>query len=119
MKLLNGVPRSVFTCVHRKLRFECLPAYQSHAQRPASCTAWRPSLDDVESISRGGAAKNRGTGSRRVPHRLNSEERGLYDLAKKKVCSEALLRPYLWLRYCFFDAVHYAQEVANYYSTVA
>ncbi len=46
---------------------------------------WRPSIDDVDSISWGGPAKVRGTGSRKIPHRLNAEERGLYDLAKKKV----------------------------------
>ncbi|EFJ42448.1 hypothetical protein VOLCADRAFT_97465 [Volvox carteri f. nagariensis] len=45
---------------------------------------WRPTIDDVDSISRGGPAKVRGTGSRRIPHRLNAEERTLYDLAKKK-----------------------------------
>ena len=35
----------------------------------------RPSLDDVERISKGQAAKRRGTGSRAVPHRLNEMER--------------------------------------------
>ncbi|GLC40782.1 hypothetical protein PLESTM_001111500 [Pleodorina starrii] len=50
----------------------------------AMAKPWRPSMDDVDSISRGGPAKVRGTGSRRIPHRLNAEERTLYDLAKKK-----------------------------------
>lgn len=44
----------------------------------------RPSLDDVERISRGQAAKKRGTGSRNVPHRLNEMERKEWDLAKKR-----------------------------------
>lgn len=35
----------------------------------------RPSLDDVERLSRGQAAKKRGTGSRGVCHRLNESER--------------------------------------------
>lgn len=45
----------------------------------------RPTLDDVERISKGNAAKARGTGSRRIPHRLNAEERQQYDIAKQKV----------------------------------
>lgn len=45
----------------------------------------RPSLDDVERISKGNAAKARGTGSRRIPHRLNAEERQQYEIAKQKV----------------------------------
>lgn len=48
-------------------------------------TSRRPSLNDVESLSKGNAARQRGTGSRQVPHRLNTEERKLYDLAKDKV----------------------------------
>ena len=46
--------------------------------------AARPSIDDVERISRGQGAKRRGVGSRSVPHRLNAEERIQFDLAKKK-----------------------------------
>lgn len=46
--------------------------------------AIRPTVDDVERISRGQAAKRRGTGSRGVPHRLNSAERIEWDLAKKR-----------------------------------
>jgi len=46
--------------------------------------AIRPSLDDVERISKGLAAKKRGTGSRAVPHRLNAEERIEWEIAKKK-----------------------------------
>ena len=44
----------------------------------------RPSLDDVERISRGQAAKRRGTGSRAVPHRLNEMERKEWEVAKKR-----------------------------------
>jgi hypothetical protein len=44
----------------------------------------RPSLDDVERISFGKAAKKRGTGSRGVCHRLNADERAEWDLAKKR-----------------------------------
>ncbi len=36
---------------------------------------------------RGKSAKTRGTGSRNVPHRLNSDERKIYELAHKKVSS--------------------------------
>lgn len=50
--------------------------------RPAP-QIWRPSLDDVQRISQGDAARHRGTGSRAVPHRLNADERKAYDLAKK------------------------------------
>ncbi len=48
---------------------------------------WRPLLDDVDRIARGDAARVRGTGSRDVPHRLNQEERKLYDAAKRKACT--------------------------------
>lgn len=44
---------------------------------------WRPSLEDVERISQGLAAKSRGVGSRAVCHRLNQEERKVYELAKR------------------------------------
>ncbi|MCO5565198.1 hypothetical protein L7F22_018871 [Adiantum nelumboides] len=43
----------------------------------------RPSLDDVERLSRGEASKGK-IGSRAVPHRLNADERKAYELAKKK-----------------------------------
>ena len=44
----------------------------------------RPTLDDVERISYGQAAKKRGTGSRNVPHRLNEMERKEWEVAKKR-----------------------------------
>ena len=50
----------------------------------------RPSLDDVERISKGQAARKRGVGSRAVPHRLNEEERIEWNNAKS--------RQYLMLR---------------------
>ena len=45
---------------------------------------WRPTVDDVERISWGKPAKKKGTGSRGVPHRLNSDERDLYEMARRK-----------------------------------
>ena len=43
---------------------------------------WRPSLDDVDRISYGKRANKRGTGSYNYPHRLNQDERQLYNQAK-------------------------------------
>jgi len=51
---------------------------------PPSSEVWRPTTDDVDRISWGRPAKKKGTGSRGVPHRLNDEERVLYDLARSK-----------------------------------
>ncbi len=45
---------------------------------------WRPTLDDVDRISWGKPAKKKSTGSRGVPHRLNEDERKLYDFARQK-----------------------------------
>jgi len=45
---------------------------------------WRPDINDVERISWGKPAKKKGTGSRGVPHRLNLDERFLFDNARKK-----------------------------------
>jgi hypothetical protein len=45
---------------------------------------WRPTIDDVERISWGKPAKKKGTGSRGVPHRLNLDERFLFDNARRK-----------------------------------
>lgn len=45
---------------------------------------WRPSPDDVCRLSRGEAAKKRGTGSRAIPHRLSAEELKVFDAARKK-----------------------------------
>jgi hypothetical protein len=49
-----------------------------------ACTTWRPTVDDVIRISYGKPAKNMGTGSRGVPHRLNADERELFDIASRK-----------------------------------
>ncbi|KAL7513889.1 hypothetical protein ACHAXN_011614 [Cyclotella atomus] len=43
---------------------------------------FRPTLDDVERLSLGRSARKRGTGSRSIPHRLNQDERSLYNQAK-------------------------------------
>lgn len=45
------------------------------AKKGKGSSAGRPTLDDVERLSRGQAAKKRGTGSRAVCHRLNESER--------------------------------------------
>eukprot|EP00775_Hariotina_reticulata_P007501 gene7501-7711_t len=45
---------------------------------------WRPDMNDVDRLSKGGAAKNRGTGNFNIPHRLNADERPVYEAAKKK-----------------------------------
>ena len=62
----------------------------------------RPSLDDVERISKGNPAKARGTGSRRIPHRLNAAERQQYEIAKQKVQGMLPCNPvnYALLRSC-------------------
>eukprot|EP01025_Chloroclados_australasicus_P000722 TRINITY_DN10278_c0_g3_i1.p1 TRINITY_DN10278_c0_g3~~TRINITY_DN10278_c0_g3_i1.p1 ORF type:complete len:350 (+),score=27.60 TRINITY_DN10278_c0_g3_i1:60-1052(+) len=44
---------------------------------------FRPLIDNVERLSKGDGAKKRGTGSRIVPHRLNVDERKMFELAKK------------------------------------
>lgn len=67
----------------------------------------RPSLDDVERISRGDAAKRRGTGSRMVPHRLNQSERKEWVLAKK--------RRFLLLRGSGYRKERGASPLANIY----
>ena len=54
-------------------------------QPPAAAVGcWRPTVDDVDRISWGRPAKQKGTGSRGVPHRLNADERELYDRARRK-----------------------------------
>jgi hypothetical protein len=49
---------------------------------------WRPDMNDVDRLSKGGGARKRGTGNTNIPHRLNNEERPVYESAKKKVCSD-------------------------------
>jgi hypothetical protein len=50
----------------------------------AKMDGFRPTINDVERISWGKPAKQKGTGSRGVPHRLNEEERLLFDQARRK-----------------------------------
>lgn len=54
------------------------------ALRRAEAVPHRATKDDAERISWGLAAKRKGTGSRGVPHRLNADERRLFDLGKSK-----------------------------------
>jgi len=44
----------------------------------------RPTLDDVQRLSEGRAARSRGYGSRQVPHRLNAEERLAFNIARER-----------------------------------
>ena len=80
---------------------------QTSSRLFASKTGVRPSLDDVERISRGDAAKRRGTGSRMVPHRLNQLERKEWVLAKK--------RRFLLLRGSGYRKERGASPLANIY----
>jgi hypothetical protein len=50
----------------------------------ARMDGWRPTVNDVERISWGKPAKKKGTGSRGIPHRLNDDERFLFDQARRK-----------------------------------
>jgi len=50
----------------------------------AKMDVWRPDISDVERISYGKPAKKKGTGSRGVPHRLNLDERFLFDKARNR-----------------------------------
>jgi hypothetical protein len=49
----------------------------------ARTKCWRPTIEDVERISWGKPAKKKGTGSRGIPHRLNQDERMLFDQARR------------------------------------
>jgi hypothetical protein len=67
--------------------FSSAPRFQRLSlsmKRSSATNKFRPSLDDVERISYGQAAKKRGVGSRSVPHRLNASERKEWELAKKR-----------------------------------
>ena len=59
-----------------------LTASPLFAARRGDC--FRPTADDVDRISWGRPAKQKGTGSRGVPHRLSADERLLYDIARRK-----------------------------------
>jgi hypothetical protein len=70
---------------HHSLLRRCAPQPCRLASRLlATASARRPDLADVERLTRGEAAKRRGTGSRDVPHRLNQPERAAWDLAKQR-----------------------------------
>lgn len=59
------------------------PTTPARCRPSCSSSSPRPSLDDVERLSRGEASKAK-IGSRAVPHRLNADERKAYELAKKR-----------------------------------
>lgn len=61
-----------------------LRALASRSVHQAQSVRGRATKDDVDRISWGKPAKQRGTGSRGVPHRLNQAERQLFDIAKAK-----------------------------------
>ena len=77
----RGVPISITTRLFAKSK--TIVRQGDFWQAPME-TVWRPTLDDVERISWGKPAKRKGTGSRGVPHRLNEEERILFDRARQK-----------------------------------
>ncbi len=63
---------------------------RSRSRHGASLTVamakpWRPDMNDVDRLSRGDGARKRGTGNFNIPHRLNQDERPVYEAAKKKV----------------------------------
>ena len=79
---------SIKSLMFNAVRAKCYPKYSFRMMSKKNDI--RPTIDDVERISRGQAAKRRGTGSRSIPHRLNAEERIEWEYAK--------LRRYLNLR---------------------
>merc|ERR1711907_9337 len=66
---------------HSSRRVSC--AASPHMIRRFCSSAGRPSLDDVQRIASGKAARKRGVGSRAVPHRLNTAEMKSFDVAKR------------------------------------
>ena len=78
--------RSFHLQLHRP-HFLLFNLYRPHIGRPnlnqMKEKVFRPTLDDVERISFGKGARKRGTGSRYIPHRLNQDERLLYNQAKE------------------------------------
>ena len=89
MRVLQSVlgPSTTLTVVRPQvLAVRCctVPDVATLVRPSAAIEVWRPTPDDVDRISWGRPAKRKGTGSRGVPHRLNSEERVLYDLARRK-----------------------------------
>jgi len=83
--MLTLVPLYGLPTAYRGGYSRCLTARRlCKGDFPARTDCWRPTVDDVERISWGKPAKKKGTGSRGVPHRLNADERELYDLARRK-----------------------------------
>jgi len=74
-------PRAPFAgrALHPAAQRRTAPRVFAAAARTA-----RPTLDDVDRLSRGQAAKRRGTGSRAVPHHLHLDERKNFDLLKTR-----------------------------------
>lgn len=69
------------------MRCTRVPHLRSASLRPAAAVKGpeRPTLDDVQRLSEGKAARSkRGWGSRQVPHRLNAEERLQYNIARDR-----------------------------------
>ncbi|KAL2644427.1 hypothetical protein R1flu_012014 [Riccia fluitans] len=62
---------------------KCMNRPQQEWAPVFSLSSARPTLDDVERLSRGRASKAK-IGSRAVPHRLNADERKAFELAKKR-----------------------------------
>jgi hypothetical protein len=72
--LLESIRRAA-CCTHRR----------AAASTPIKRCACHPPLATTPTAHKaGGAAKKRGTGSRNIPHRINTDERAVYDAAKKK-----------------------------------
>lgn len=65
--------------------------HRLEAKKGKGSSAGRPTLDDVERLSRGQAAKKRGTGSRAVCHRLNELERKVQRSIRQGVPSNFVL----------------------------
>lgn len=72
------------SCLVPRLKSESRHPLCRHTILLAKKSGVRPTIDDIDKISRGKAAQKRGTGSRAVPHRLNEKERIEFDLAKKR-----------------------------------
>eukprot|EP01052_Picozoa_sp_SAG31_P012052 SAG31_NODE_695_length_12765_cov_6.974499_7_plen_265_part_00 len=70
---------STGVCGHLRHKVKSQAQSWLHGGRQA-----RPSLDDVENISRGKNAKHRGTGSRAIAHRMDAIERESYEVAKRR-----------------------------------
>mmetsp|Transcript_152883 Transcript_152883/g.292808 ORF Transcript_152883/g.292808 Transcript_152883/m.292808 type:complete len:328 (+) Transcript_152883:90-1073(+) len=76
---------SILGCSHRATHVRASVDEEAVLSLPvAEQDCWRPTMDDVDRISWGKPAKKKGTGSRGCPHRLNDEERGLYDIGRNK-----------------------------------